>query len=226
MTADRPYRARMPLDAACEELERNAGTQFDPEIVRIFVAEVRKRPGDDVALVPDPIAAALDDAELQAHRDEDEPVLGAGAIALTDSLTLLYSHRYLHEAAAAEAERARVQERTFAIMLFHADEVEHVNEVDGYAAGDAHLRSCARAISRLGVRWGATACREGGLTLALLVPADRAEAPDVLEAEAREELRDCGAFRMSVETWRPGDSGDAVIARARASLDAASEPTL
>jgi hypothetical protein len=30
MTADRPYRARMPLDDACEELERHAGTQFDP----------------------------------------------------------------------------------------------------------------------------------------------------------------------------------------------------
>lgn len=224
MTADRPYRARMPLDAACEELERNAGTQFDPEIVRIFVEEVRKRPGDIV--VEDPIATALADAELQAHRSEDEPVLGAGAIALTDSLTLLYSHRYLHEAAAAEAERARVQDRAFAVMLFHADEVEHVNQVDGYAAGDAHLRSCARSISRLGVRWGATACREGGLTLALLVPPERADAPDVLEAEAREELRDCGAFSISVETWRPGDSGDAVLARARASLDAASEPSL
>ena len=153
-------------------------------------------------------------------------MLGAGAIALTDSLTLLYSHRYLHEAAGAEAERAGLQDRTFSVMLFHADEVEHVNEVDGYAAGDAHLRSCARSISRLGVRWGATACREGGLTLALLIPAERAGAPDVLETEAREELRDCGAFRISVETWRPGDTGDAVIARARTSLDAEAEPSL
>lgn len=222
MTADRPYRARMPLTDACEELERHAGTQFDPEIVRIFVEEVRKRPdaGDDL------LAAALEDAEFQAHRTADEPVLGSGALALTDSLTLLYSHRYLHEAAAAEAERARIQERQFAVALVHVAEVEHVNEVDGYAAGDAHLRTCARTLGRVAVRWGATACREGGLTLALLVPPSNTAPADELETEIRAELRDCGAIRVAVETWRPGDTGDAVIARARTSLDAAVDPTV
>src|SRR4051812_29523316 len=44
MTAERPYRKRMSLDQACAELERCAGTQFDPEVVRIFVDEVRCRP--------------------------------------------------------------------------------------------------------------------------------------------------------------------------------------
>ena len=34
MTAERPYRQRMTLDDACAELERCAGTQFDPEVVR------------------------------------------------------------------------------------------------------------------------------------------------------------------------------------------------
>jgi diguanylate cyclase (GGDEF)-like protein len=223
MTADRPYRARMPLSEACEELERHAGTQFDPEIVRIFVEEVRKEPHDEL---PAPLAAALDDAELQVHRQPDEPVLGAGAVALTDSVTLLYGHRYLHESAAAEAERAAIQDRAFAILLVHIDEVEHVNRVDGYAAGDAHLRSCARSLSRLAVRLGATACREGGLTLGLLVPASRDTDADVLAAEAREALRDCGAIRLAVETWRPGDSGDAVIERAQVSLATQAEPSV
>ncbi len=40
MTADRPYRARMTLEDACGELERCAGTQFDPEIVAAFVDEL------------------------------------------------------------------------------------------------------------------------------------------------------------------------------------------
>jgi diguanylate cyclase (GGDEF)-like protein len=222
MTADRPYRARMALDDACEELQRHAGTQFDPEIVRIFVEEVQCRPPEH----SDALANALDDAELQVHRQPDEPVLGAGAVALTDSVTLLYGHRYLHEIAAAEAERAAIQDRAFSILLVHIDEVEHVNEVDGYAAGDAHLRSCARALSRLAVRLGATACREGGLTLGLLVPASRDTDADVLAAEAREALRECGAMRLAVETWRPGDTGDAVIDRARVSLATQSEPTL
>ena len=36
MTADRPYRRRMPLHAAQAELRRCAGTQFDPEVVSVF----------------------------------------------------------------------------------------------------------------------------------------------------------------------------------------------
>jgi HD-GYP domain-containing protein (c-di-GMP phosphodiesterase class II) len=36
MTADRPYRAALPVEAAVEELQKMAGTQFDPEVVRVF----------------------------------------------------------------------------------------------------------------------------------------------------------------------------------------------
>ena len=60
--------------------ERAAGTQFDPEIVRVFVEEVRAHPGGG----DDTLADALADAELQVHRAPEEPVLGAGALALTD----------------------------------------------------------------------------------------------------------------------------------------------
>jgi cyclic di-GMP phosphodiesterase len=38
MTSDRPYRAAGGWDAASAEIERGAGTQFDPEIVTEFVA--------------------------------------------------------------------------------------------------------------------------------------------------------------------------------------------
>ena len=37
MTEDRIYRKAMPYEAAIREIERNAGTQFDPEITRLFV---------------------------------------------------------------------------------------------------------------------------------------------------------------------------------------------
>lgn len=38
MTSDRPYRRSLPVAVALEEIERCAGTQFDPEIARAFVA--------------------------------------------------------------------------------------------------------------------------------------------------------------------------------------------
>jgi diguanylate cyclase (GGDEF)-like protein/putative nucleotidyltransferase with HDIG domain len=42
MTSDRVYRARVPHEVAVAELERNAGAQFDPRIVAIFVESVER----------------------------------------------------------------------------------------------------------------------------------------------------------------------------------------
>lgn len=42
MTSGRPYRPPMSTDAACRELEANAGTQFDPEVVAVFLELVRE----------------------------------------------------------------------------------------------------------------------------------------------------------------------------------------
>lgn len=44
MTTDRPYRASMGVERAVEELQRVAGTQFDPEVVAAFVAIVDDLP--------------------------------------------------------------------------------------------------------------------------------------------------------------------------------------
>ena len=40
MTADRPYRGRMSVEAAVQELRNNTGTQFDPELVEVFIEKV------------------------------------------------------------------------------------------------------------------------------------------------------------------------------------------
>ena len=37
MTSDRPYRSALSRDEALAEVERCSGSQFDPEIVRIFL---------------------------------------------------------------------------------------------------------------------------------------------------------------------------------------------
>lgn len=41
MVSTRPYRRALGVDVAVEELERHAGTQFDPECVRAFVEAIR-----------------------------------------------------------------------------------------------------------------------------------------------------------------------------------------
>ncbi len=42
MTSDRPYRKGLPVDVAMQELEKNKGTQFDEELVDVFVNNVVK----------------------------------------------------------------------------------------------------------------------------------------------------------------------------------------
>ena len=37
MTTDRPYRSRLPLEEACKRLRDGAGTQFDPDVVGVFL---------------------------------------------------------------------------------------------------------------------------------------------------------------------------------------------
>ncbi len=216
MTAERPYRARMSLEEACAELERCAGTQFDPKIVRIFVEEVRKNPPKNE---PDTVSQAMSDPELQVRRSGDEPVLGFGSYAITDNMTLLYSHRYFHEIARSETERAKVQGTPFAVVLASLDEIDSINRSDGYAAGDDAIKGVAQAVQRVAVRVGGTACRHSGRRIGLIVPrADLHPGKRVAE-EVAAELRGGPAVRVTSETWRPGDDADDVIARARGALD-------
>ena len=56
MTHDRPYRKAIPSEAAKEELARNAGTQFDPELVKAYLKTLEDNP--DVAMSEADVAAA------------------------------------------------------------------------------------------------------------------------------------------------------------------------
>jgi HD-GYP domain-containing protein (c-di-GMP phosphodiesterase class II) len=141
MTADRPYKARMSLEEACAELERCAGTQFDPAVVELFVDEVRRRPS--TRQERDPLHEALADPAIEARRDDGDPILGAASFATTDNLTLLYSHRYLHEAAEAETRRASAPDRVFSVVMIELADIARINREQGYRAGDEAIRVAA-----------------------------------------------------------------------------------
>ena len=221
MTADRPYRRRMSLEDACAELERCAGTQFDPIVVRLFVEEVRRNPPRREN--GDALHDALADPELDASKDEDDPILGAGAFAVTDNLTLLYSHRYFHEAAEAEAHRAAVQGRAFSVVMVEIAEIARINREQGYAAGDEAIKRVAKAVERAAIRTGGTACRDNGRRIALLAPADE-QAAEEIATEIANDLADGPSVRIVTSVWRPGESGEDVISRARGALAPTSVP--
>ena len=207
MTSERPYQRRMSIEEACLEIERNAGTQFDPEISRIFVEEVRRSPSTGGQTIPS-------DPEIELQRDVGEPVLGYGPLSVTDNLTLLYTHRYFHEIAEAEAQRATLQNSTFAVVLVELIGISALNRSEGYAAGDEEIKRAARILQRLAVRHGATTCRYGGRRLGIIVPrGDEAEAGQI-SAEVVQDLADGAEVSIGMAVWSAGESGDDVITRA------------
>jgi HD-GYP domain-containing protein (c-di-GMP phosphodiesterase class II) len=71
MTSDRTYRSALTHEAAQKELRASAGTQFDPEVVEAFLAELAQREGPS-ATSGEPI-----DAPLQVVADHVRTLLAA-----------------------------------------------------------------------------------------------------------------------------------------------------
>jgi diguanylate cyclase (GGDEF)-like protein len=213
MTSDRPYRSAMSVEEACDELKRCAGTQFDPTVVRYFIEEIRARPPETDGVDADVLSLALGDPELDARRAHDERLLGESAFSIVDNLTLLYSHRHLHEVAKAEAARADVQNRPFGAIVIQLRDIGEVNHERGYAAGDDAIRAVAEAVERVAARCGGTAARESGRRIALVVPGADDEIARKL-CDELEAMLDGQGIAAGCAAWRKGDSGDDVLERA------------
>ena len=161
-------------------------------------------------------APSLGDPELEVRRGAGEPVLGQGPLAVIDNLTMLYTRRYLHEVANAEAQRAEMQDRPFGVVIVELAGLDEVNRLRGYAAGDEEIRAAAGVLQTRAARRRGTACRYGRNRLALLVPGGDEASTELLASETAEEIGN--GSQAASSAWRPGDTGDAVVARARAGL--------
>ena len=217
MVEGRPYRSALSAEAACREIIRCAGTQFDAEVAEIFVEEVRRRPLHDSE--EQPIAEALDEPSVHAQRHQDEPLLGHGPVGATDNVTLLHSHRYVLEHAEFEAERARRHARPFAVVMVEVCDLAEINRRDGYAAGDAVLYDVARTLEEAIAPTTAIAGRYSGRRLAAILPKSGQAAGMALADRLHAILDDDGpVVRAAVAVWQHGDRGDAVLSRARLEL--------
>ena len=216
---------RPPVPGAAHRWRRRArrssaapAASSTPKVAALFVEEIRKHPpGAELA---GKLAAALDDPELNLHRTDGETLLGGGSLAILDNVTLLYSHRYLHEVAQAAAEEATVRHESFSVVVAELKGLPRINEAQGYAAGDALIRQAARGLQGAAVRVGGTACRHGGSRLALLVPGCDAHRARDIVAEALHDLPDDAGALITAAGWQDGESGAEVVDRARAALRA------
>ena len=220
LTSTRPYRRPVSPELAGEEIERAAGTQFDPEVAHLFVREMARRRPDEADYGT--LAESVDIPAVQARRERDEPLLGHGAIASTDHVTLLFSHRYLHEAADAEAGRARRRQRPFSVVMVELMTLREINRREGYAAGDEALQELGLAVERALDGMAATAGRYSGRRLAIVLPDTGYHAATALATRVAEGFDGVHPpVRVAVAVWQQGDHGEDVLARARLALDAA-----
>jgi diguanylate cyclase (GGDEF)-like protein len=225
MVEGRPYRPSLSVEAACREVVRCAGTQFDPEVAEIFVEEVHHRPLQDSD--EHPVTQALDEPAVQARRQRDEPLLGHGPVGATDNVTLLYSHRYLLESAEFEAERARRHARPFAVVMVELCDLPEINRREGYAAGDAALYEVGRALEEAIGTTPAIPGRYSGRRLAAIVPKSGQSTATAVVDQMLRRLDGTGpVVRAAVAVWQHGDRGEAVLSKARLTLERGAATTL
>jgi len=218
LTSSRPYRRQLTPAEACVEIERCAGSQFEPGIAALFVEEVRRRP-------PEPASDGSLQTRFPAHAPAEEALaaarLGAASAAASDNVTLLHSHRHLQEVAGREAERAARIRQPFAVVMVELSELSSINRREGYAAGDMALQTAARALERTAAGQPATVGRYAGRRLAAVLPGSGHSAASELGARLLEELEHAGPrVRLGIAVWQHGEHGEDVFARARLALEA------
>ena len=219
MISERPYQAAVPVPDALAELERCAGSHFDPRLVRIFVEEVKSGiPDDDAPGLS--LAEALDDPELHELRGGDEPMFGFGSFASTDSLTLLRSHSAFRERLDAEVESAGLGagEAELALIVVRVLNLGQLNRELGYGAVDRLLEMLARQVVRASVDCGGLAGRDGGARLAIVAPGVDREAAASLAEGIRERAPDGLRIVCSTSSWSEGATATTLLEGASAQV--------
>jgi hypothetical protein len=106
------------------------------------------------------------------------------------------------------------------LAIIRLEGLEAVNRNEGYREGDRRIVTAARNAQLAAARFGATVYRDSGRRLAVLVTgAGSTHQPD-LATELHTEFALGPDVRIGVATGRPGESGEDVVGRARAALDA------
>lgn len=151
-----------------------AGRGFSPTVVVSWDALVR------LAAF---LVAAIMVAALRASLDRERQV------ARTDPLTGVGNARAFYEAADAEIARARRYQRPFTAAYVDLDDFKTVNDRLGHTAGDAVLRSVARAITGV-LRKSDLVARIGGEEFCILLPETATAPARVVVQKLREALTD------------------------------------
>lgn len=107
-------------------------------------------------------AVAINNAYLYSKTEE---------LAIKDSLTGLYVHRYFKERLKDELKRATRREHKFSLLMADIDYFKHYNDKYGHSVGDIVLQHIAKSLQKF-AHTGDVIARYGGEEFALILTGD------------------------------------------------------
>jgi HD-GYP domain-containing protein (c-di-GMP phosphodiesterase class II) len=210
MTSERPYREAMSSEDACAELVAEAGAQFDPEVVQLFVERVRRQEASLSARMNETVADTLPHDVF----GELDSFAGPLTAASTDGLTLLGNRKALEQDM-----RARMSDgESVALLLIQLEDLPRVNEEHGHDAGDHLIQLAGRNAQRAAGRCGGRAYRASRRRIAILAaPRGAPTSSDPLVLVDSEFIAG-PSIRVAVTVAERGEHPSAALERARGEL--------
>lgn len=112
------------------------------------------------------------------------------SLAITDSITKLYVHRYFQFRLEEEVARSRRYNSTISLLMCDIDHFKNVNDTYGHQQGDCILREVSRII-RKNVRNTDIACRYGGEEFAIILPETTQSDAKIVAERIRRDVAKC-----------------------------------
>jgi two-component system cell cycle response regulator len=153
----------------------------------------------------------------------------AQRFSLTDPLTRLFNRRMGMMALEQEVARMARAPRPLSLLMCDLDHFKKLNDSLGHAAGDRALRAAADVLQKT-VRKGDVVCRYGGEEFLVVLPDTHPDDATVLATrlftamQARGEDLDLPlTVSIGLTSYRPGDTGERMLARADHALYASKD---
>ena len=169
--------------------------------VRLGAYDYLARPFDDVGIVSTVVNRAVDKIRLieknhaliEDLEENNRELKRANEVlkemAIRDSLTMLYNHRYFHEALSLEVLRARRYDRSFSLIMLDIDFFKHYNDTHGHPGGDKLLLQLTRLFSER-MRGSDIIARYGGEEFVMILPETSKDNALVVAEGIRKQIED------------------------------------
>ena len=227
MNSRRIYRNPLDRRIILDEIQKNKGVQFDPEVADAFLELLKEGVIDEVTNGPE----KTDDAanrNMDGKNADVEKMFSAVVDSMksvnagnnTDALTGL-----MLRGSGEERIAGLMKEQPGALLFCDMDNLKTINDRYGHKSGDKALRLLGEIIGKYGER--GVACRVGGDEFLLFLDnVKEAEAVKIIEsmtADFREAIRedaslDIATLSMGVCLTRPSDLYSDVLSKADKAL--------